>query len=228
MAAEDWPPLSVVVPDDIRELDADVAAYHRELRELRRRARLHRLLLRGHWDGLGLLAPLVVLSLVVVALSGGLMSVFSDRPAVTQPPQPLARPTTATGLVGGLVPAVTVTVDANPTALREIRPALVAILPASCDCFDLVRSLVRQTSEFSLRLVLVTPALTSHQASSLHSAALGRATFATERTGSLARAFGSRSLVFVRGDGTVSAIVHDPDSADRFELQLSQLAAIRS
>ena len=36
------PPVNIVVPDDARELDRDVLAYHRELRARRRRQRLTR------------------------------------------------------------------------------------------------------------------------------------------------------------------------------------------
>ena len=36
----DEPPLDIQVPDDARELQRDVLAYHRELRALRRRKRL--------------------------------------------------------------------------------------------------------------------------------------------------------------------------------------------
>lgn len=227
MAAEEWPPLAVVIPDDIRELDADVAAYHRELRQRRRQARLDRLVLRRHWERFGVVAPLVVLSLVIVTLSGGLMSVFSDRPATTEPPAPLAQTAIDPGMVGGLLPALTVRVDGNATPLREIRPALVAVLPSGCDCAGLVRALVRQTSEYSLRLVLVTPALGREEARDLRDAALGRATFAVDDSGQLARLFGPHSLVFVHADGTVRAIEREPKSTERFELQLSQLATAR-
>ena len=34
------PPVNIVIPDDARELDRDVLAYHREMRALRRRQRL--------------------------------------------------------------------------------------------------------------------------------------------------------------------------------------------
>ena len=39
----DEPPLDIQIPDDARELDRDVLAYHRELRAKRRRNRLRRL-----------------------------------------------------------------------------------------------------------------------------------------------------------------------------------------
>ena len=39
----DEPPLDIQIPDDARELERDVLAYHRELRAKRRRRRLHTL-----------------------------------------------------------------------------------------------------------------------------------------------------------------------------------------
>ena len=39
----DEPPLDIQIPDDARELDREVLAYHRELRAKRRRNRLRRL-----------------------------------------------------------------------------------------------------------------------------------------------------------------------------------------
>ena len=50
----------VVAPDDLRELTADVAAYHRELRLRRRQARLQRLV--GHRRAF----PLVVVSFALL------------------------------------------------------------------------------------------------------------------------------------------------------------------
>jgi hypothetical protein len=38
------PPVNVVIPDDARDLDRDVLAYHREMRARRRQRRLRRVL----------------------------------------------------------------------------------------------------------------------------------------------------------------------------------------
>ena len=42
-SGRDEPPLHIQIPDDARELDRDVLAYHREQRVWRRRARLQKL-----------------------------------------------------------------------------------------------------------------------------------------------------------------------------------------
>lgn len=227
MGSDDWPPLAVVIPDDIRELDADVAAYHRELRRAARQSGVDRLLLRRHWERFGAIAPLVVLTVVVVALWGGFMTKFAAQGSTVAPPQDQARTSVAVGLVGGLLPDVDLMAAGSPTPIRELRPALLAILPADCSCAELVRALVRQTSEYSLRLVVVTPRLSRDDASELRSAALGRATFAVDERGALASVYGTPSLVFVHADGVVTAIDHDPEPGERFELPLSALTTPR-
>ena len=52
----DEPPLDIQVPDDARELDRDVLAYHRELRARRRRRALRRL--TSPFAGQGTVLPL--------------------------------------------------------------------------------------------------------------------------------------------------------------------------
>lgn len=227
MGSDDWPPLAVVIPDDIRELDADVAAFHRELRRHARQARRDRLLLRRHWERFGVIAPLLLLTVVVVVLFGGFTASFTARAPTVAGPQDRAQTSVASGLVGGLLPDVDVVVTGNATPIRELRPALLAVLPTGCDCAELVRALVRQTSEYSLRLILVTPRLGRDDASDLRSAALGRATFAVDAPGALARVYGTHALVFVHADGVVTAIDHDPTASERFELPLSQLTTPR-
>ena len=56
-SGRDEPPLDIQVPDDARELDRDVLAYHRELRAQRRRNRLRRL--GGPFAAHGTLMPLL-------------------------------------------------------------------------------------------------------------------------------------------------------------------------
>jgi hypothetical protein len=74
------PQVDVVVPDDARELDADIEAYHRELRALRRQARSRRWRLRGSHQVLqrtGLVMPLVAGCLVLAMLSGMVLTMFT-------------------------------------------------------------------------------------------------------------------------------------------------------
>ncbi len=80
----DEPPLDIQVPDDARELDRDVLAYHRELRAQRRRNRLRRLAgpfapFAAH----GSVMPLLASILAVCLVAGAMLSVATFGPATT-------------------------------------------------------------------------------------------------------------------------------------------------
>jgi hypothetical protein len=80
----DEPPLDIQVPDDARELDRDVLAYHRELRAQRRRNRLRRLAgpfapFAAH----GSVIPLLASILAVCLVAGAMLSVATFSPATT-------------------------------------------------------------------------------------------------------------------------------------------------
>jgi cytoskeletal protein RodZ len=85
-------PLDIQVPDDARELDRDVLAYHRELRAKRRRNRLRRLTapLRGQ----GTVMPLLASILAVCLVAGAMLSVATFSPA-TAPGTRNSHPPTA-------------------------------------------------------------------------------------------------------------------------------------
>jgi hypothetical protein len=84
----DEPPLDVQIPDDARELDRDVIAYHRELRARRRRRRLRRL--TAPFSGQGTLMPLLASILAVCLVAGAMLSVATFSPA--KGPEPHSRP----------------------------------------------------------------------------------------------------------------------------------------
>jgi hypothetical protein len=75
----DEPPLDVQIPDDARELDRDVLAYHRELRARRRRRRLRKL--TGPFAGQGTIMPLLASILAVCLVAGAMLSVATFSPA---------------------------------------------------------------------------------------------------------------------------------------------------
>ena len=89
----DEPPLDIQIPDDARELDREMLAYHRELRAKRRRNRLRRL--AGPFAGRGTVMPLLVSILAVCLVAGAMLSVATFSPAKTPllPNPGLARPT---------------------------------------------------------------------------------------------------------------------------------------
>jgi hypothetical protein len=76
----DEPPLDIQIPDDARELERDVLAYHRELRALRRRRRLHTL--TRPFAGQGTVMPLLASILAVCLVAGAMLSVATFGPAV--------------------------------------------------------------------------------------------------------------------------------------------------
>jgi hypothetical protein len=74
----DEPPLDVQIPDDARELERDVLAYHRELRALRRQRRLRRIM-PAHAG----VMPLIASILAVCLVAGMMLSVFTISPVDT-------------------------------------------------------------------------------------------------------------------------------------------------
>jgi hypothetical protein len=84
-ASWDGPPLDVHIPDDARELERDILAYHRELRAIRRRRVLRRLM-----PGQAGIMPLMASILAVCLVAGMMLSVFTispaDAPAKTHAP----------------------------------------------------------------------------------------------------------------------------------------------
>jgi len=93
----DEPPLDIQIPDDARELDRDVLAYHRELRAQRRKNRLKRLAGPlapfGPSAARGTVMPLLASILAVCLVAGAMLSVATFSPA-TSPAEQTARPTT--------------------------------------------------------------------------------------------------------------------------------------
>ena len=90
----DEAPLDIQIPDDARELDRDVLAYHRELRARRRRNRLRRL--TGPFSGPGTVMPLLASILAVCLVAGAMLSVATFSPS-TAPADHPARPSATAG-----------------------------------------------------------------------------------------------------------------------------------
>ncbi|HVT69930.1 MAG TPA: hypothetical protein VHF26_19420, partial [Trebonia sp.] len=128
------PPVNIVIPDDARELDRDVLAYHRELRSRRRRDRLARLfrpLRLARMGGQAAIIPLIAICLAVSLVGGALLSVVTMSPAaaptLNAPPVPSrsgARP----------LPAGDVRLFGNEVPARTLSSSAIALLPAGCDC----------------------------------------------------------------------------------------------
>ena len=85
------PPTDVQVPDDARELDREVLAYHRELRARRRHRTLRRL--TSPFAGQGTILPLLASIFAVCLVAGAMLSVATFSPAT--PPANRPHPSAA-------------------------------------------------------------------------------------------------------------------------------------
>ena len=95
----DEPPLDIQIPDDARELDRDVLAYHRELRAMRRRNRLRRLAGPfAPFAARGSVMPLLASILAVCLVAGAMLSVATFGPAT--PPADRTTPSPSTSIRG--------------------------------------------------------------------------------------------------------------------------------
>lgn len=221
---------SANVPDDARELALDVRAYRREQAASRRRAVLDRVVRTRRWRRYGLSGPLVTIILVIVAIFGGLLALAvpgGERSSAPQRPLEV-RPPAPVGSVGGLLTDRRVSVRGEERRVRELRPAVLALLPAPCACGPLVDELSGQAAEFGVRLVLVVAGPRSDELPDLVAAARhGPVLPAYDASGQLAQDYDARgpTLVLVRDDGRVTAVERDARTGRRWEPALRRLVS---
>ena len=162
------PPVDVVIPDDARELDRDVQAYHRELRALRRRRRASRL--RGPLTRDGMVLPLLAGCLILALITSTLLIMFAaDQtgmpglpdhaagPVVRQHPA-TARSQPTTGQVGGPLPTAVLAIGGKPRSLSTVTaavPSVLALIPLACRCASVLRQLAAQAALAHVPLYLV-------------------------------------------------------------------------
>jgi hypothetical protein len=116
----DEPPVDIHIPDDARELDRDVLAYHRELRARRRRRWLRRL--TSPFAGQGTVLPLLASILAVCLVAGAMLSVATFSPATTPATRP--HPTAAAPSSHPVTPRSTATASGSPgSASPSARPS---------------------------------------------------------------------------------------------------------
>ena len=109
----DEPPLDIQIPDDARELDREVLAYHREQRAKRRRSRLRRL--AGPFGGHANVMPLLASILAVCLVAGAMLSVATFSPA-TSPADKTLRPTAAASTARPTAPPSSAAASAKASA----------------------------------------------------------------------------------------------------------------
>jgi hypothetical protein len=163
------PPVDIEIPDDARELERDTLAYHRELR-LQRRQRLVRRL-SGPLTRDGMVLPLLASCLALTLLAGTLLTMFTARRALPSTLQTTSAPRRSSppvGQVGGLLPAASVIVGTGPSRpLRDLRPSVLALVPAGCHCAAAARRLSAQATAASVTLYFVAAGAAASQARSL-------------------------------------------------------------
>ncbi|HEV3289440.1 MAG TPA: hypothetical protein VG123_10630 [Streptosporangiaceae bacterium] len=136
------PPIDIEIPDDARELDRDVQAYHRELRALRwrrRTRRLHRPLTRD-----GMVLPLLAGCLALTLLAGTLLTVFTGEQFTLS----------TVGQPGHQLPDAAVMVDRKLLPLADLRGTVLALVPPSCGCAHL-RQLAQEASRAGVEIYVV-------------------------------------------------------------------------
>jgi len=237
--ADELEGLALLVPDDARSLDSDRDAYLRELRAKRDDGTgptgvLRSFLRRstgGMRPGIGLTGPLLLVLLVVVGLIGSSLSVFGgnapgDR---QQPPLATPPPDSPAGTVGGLLPDVMLTGQESVYPLRNARPAVLVMVPASCpDCGDILRSIRIQAAGYSLPMLLVGPPSQLQQLRGLDEEELGGSVaVATDDSDVLQGTYlpNGVTAILVRDDGIVAMVQRTITATTRLESHLVQLDA---
>jgi hypothetical protein len=199
------PPVDIEIPDDARELDRDVQAYHRELRAQRWRRRTHRL--AGPLARDGMVLPLLAGCLALTLLAGTLLTVFSSAP-MTSP---------SAGRPGHRLPDVVVLLGGNQTPVRALNGSVLALVPPHCRCGHL-RQLVLQANNAAVQVWVIGTRGTGVTALVKQTGILS-AEHAGEDTGNgLTSTYHPNTLtaVLVNANGSVARIV--PDRGKGFQL----------
>jgi hypothetical protein len=212
------PPIDVEIPDDARELERDVLAYHREQRAQRRRSRssrVHGLLAR---DGIAM--PLLACCLIFALITGTLLTVFTasgiDQGLPGAPGRPGAAgpsgsPGADTGGVAGIpavypataLPAAKITDDGRTEQLQNVRSAAFLLVPRVCNCAPALAEVATLMSRSRVAtLLVVAPGVPSQE---LMAAEQDGATVATDPSNALHRSYPAAGLtaVLVARNGTV-------------------------
>jgi hypothetical protein len=215
------PPVDIEIPDDARELDRDVQAYHREQRARRRHQRRLRWRLPLTKDGVVL--PLLASCMVLALIAGTLLTVFAAGPGDGLPGAPGV---TDTANVSRPPASARVSPSDSPTAVparklpsraielggggRILLPTMtdvvLALVPAGCDCTAAVNDLVRQASSAGVRVYLIGSAGHLPPVRRLASRSPAPAFAAADVSGALYRSYPHTGLtaLLVDGSGAVS------------------------
>jgi hypothetical protein len=227
------PPVDIEIPDDARELEHDVQAYHRELRAQRR----HRLgrRLGGSITRDGMVLPLLASCLALTLLAGTLLTMFTARRVVPPATQPTSEPqagTPSVGQPGAQLPAAAVAVDNTPTTLDTLKPAVLVLVPADCGCAGFARRVAAQASAANVRIYFAAATTgATGQARALARRVNGNggtgksAHLLTDDAGALASAYRPSGLtaILVFPNGSVSHIYRAPGPTSQLATEIHEL-----
>jgi hypothetical protein len=217
----------LVVPDDLSELSADIEAYHREVRQAARRQRFARITGTRAWQRLALPAVVVVGSLAVAGSVFAILTFGHPRPVVGPQAAPIATNVLPKpGQIGGLLPDVVLRTPQGALNVRNLRPALVALVPLRCDCKTLLDTLAGQAAEVALPLVVVAPAGQDAEVDALAGQIHAGSVVPTfDVHGRLSQVYGGTGVTVLglRPDATVSFVNTGVDASLRLEPWLQQM-----
>jgi hypothetical protein len=150
---------SFVVPDDASELDRDLQAWRREEKWRRRREFLdHFIFKNGRKDrGVsGMFLAAVLIALAMLGASVSFLTLRDAKTAQTATALDLASPIAPPGTPGGLLPNVLLSTGEGASFnVRDLRPALIVVVPANCTCDTTLASLSREAAINSVPVDLV-------------------------------------------------------------------------
>ena len=215
---------TIVVPDDLRELADEVVQIQAELAVTPPAPPP----LRWRWQRSGLSGPLLALILFLVAAIGSLMVVVLPKPSRPPRREPLASSTVTVGIAGGLVPAVSLPGGSTrATSLRQFRPAVLLLAPATClTCATVRNQLVVAADETQLTVVWITESKTA--VTIPPGTAANRIVSLADPTGSVRAAVPGASstgptAVLVRSDGRIGQVVANVANPSQLRPELAAL-----
>ena len=132
------------------------------------------------------------------------------------------------GELGGLLPDVAVRTGERTISIRDLRPALVALVPLECGCDRLLAQLASQADEVRVPLVVVAPASTDEEIADLAGRMhRGRVIPVFDGAGRLAAAYDANGVTALglSADATLAFLRADVAGTDRLEQFLQQMVS---
>jgi hypothetical protein len=183
---------------------------------------------RTRW---AVVAGLLALAVLVTSGLGATLALLQPGSPSLAMAAPLADPTTPVGAVGGLLPAVELVTAAGSVSSRQLRPAVMALVPTDCpDCAAILSTVAGQATLAGRALVLVGRPSQHSQLVSLQAGLAGSAVIvADDQNVAIAAGLGrdpaDLTVLVVAADGTVGQIVDRPDQAVTLSLPTGAVTA---